>query len=152
MITKGLMKNHRCQRSSMDWIMPMSVLLIVCKEKHLISECGHCIHFIFITHTIYVYTFILLFLHVLKSAGNFNEQLVPFIISLFLYSTFVSVKGACYLGWAWLFFRSYYFIVYGWGIPFLFLSTIPAYCCIWGMLFGTVWELSKSHSGNILPK
>ena len=107
MITKGLMKNHRCQRSSMDWIMPMSVPLIVCKYNILISDFDHCTNFIFINSH-----YVCIHIHVLQSAGNFNQQLLPFIISLFLYSTFVSLKGPCYFGWAWLFFRSYYLFIW----------------------------------------
>ncbi|KAL7540839.1 hypothetical protein ACHAXR_011012 [Thalassiosira sp. AJA248-18] len=78
-----------------------------------------------------------------RCAGNFNEQLAPFLLGLYLYATFVSVKGAATYGWAWLFFRSYYLYVFKRGVPSLFLSTIPAYCCVWAMIGGTVYDVSS---------
>ena len=78
-----------------------------------------------------------------RTAGNLFEQLIPFIVSLYLYATFVSVSGAAKYGWAWVFFRSYYGLAYKRPFPTLFLSTIPAYICVWGMVGGTVYTLSK---------
>lgn len=77
-----------------------------------------------------------------NSVGNFHEQVIPFLVSLYLHATFVSVKGACTCGWAWIFFRSYYGYVYKKGVPILFLSTIPAYCCVWYMIGGTIYGVS----------
>lgn len=79
-----------------------------------------------------------------RCAGNFNEQMTPFLISLYMYATFVSVNGAVKIGWAWLFFRSYYLFVFKKGGFVLFLSTMPAYCCVWGMIGGTIYEVSRS--------
>eukprot|EP00571_Detonula_confervacea_P015703 CAMPEP_0172297344 /NCGR_PEP_ID=MMETSP1058-20130122/406_1 /TAXON_ID=83371 /ORGANISM="Detonula confervacea, Strain CCMP 353" /LENGTH=187 /DNA_ID=CAMNT_0013006487 /DNA_START=55 /DNA_END=618 /DNA_ORIENTATION=+ len=78
-----------------------------------------------------------------RLAGNFSEQIIPFLLSLHLYATFVSVRGAVLFGWAWLFFRSYYGWAFKRGVPVLFLSTIPAYCCVWGMIGGTIYEVSR---------
>ncbi|KAL3759175.1 hypothetical protein ACHAWU_001193 [Discostella pseudostelligera] len=77
-----------------------------------------------------------------RLVGNFHEQVIPFLVSLYLHATFVSVKGACTCGWAWIFFRSYYGYVYKKGVPILFLSTIPAYCCVWYMIGGTIYGVS----------
>mmetsp|Transcript_21530 Transcript_21530/g.49357 ORF Transcript_21530/g.49357 Transcript_21530/m.49357 type:complete len:193 (-) Transcript_21530:107-685(-) len=77
-----------------------------------------------------------------RTVGNYNEQLVPFLIGMYLYASFVSVKGAAQYGWAWLLFRSYY----EWGyrrVPALFLSTIPAYGCVLALIGGTVREVSS---------
>ncbi|KAL7538354.1 hypothetical protein ACHAXR_009241 [Thalassiosira sp. AJA248-18] len=39
-------------------------------------------------------------------------------------------------GWTWLFYRSHYLQVFKKVVPTLFLSTIPAYCCVWAMIGG----------------
>ncbi|EJK45114.1 hypothetical protein THAOC_36293 [Thalassiosira oceanica] len=81
-------------------------------------------------------------LAVTRTVGNYNEQLAPFLIGMYLYASFVSVKGAAQYGWAWLLFRSYY----EWGyrrVPALFLSTIPAYGCVLALIGGTVREVSS---------
>eukprot|EP00956_Cyclotella_meneghiniana_P009563 scaffold13204_cov66-Cyclotella_meneghiniana.AAC.2 len=77
-----------------------------------------------------------------RLAGNYNEQLLPFLISLYMYATYASVRGAVHFGWAWLFFRCYYGQAYRRGVM-LFLSTLPAYCCIWGMICGTLYEVTR---------
>ena len=78
-----------------------------------------------------------------RTALNYLEQLIPFLAAVYLYSTFVSVSGAVKFGWAWLFFRSYYGWAFKMPFPGLFLSTMPAYGCVWGMIGMTVYTVSK---------
>eukprot|EP01082_Thalassiosira_pseudonana_P014791 g13351.t1 g13351 contig8:465505-467258(+) len=78
-----------------------------------------------------------------RSAGNYGEQLIPFLVSLYLYSTFMSVDGAIKCGWSWLVFRSYYSWAFKIPFPGVFLSTMPAYFCIWWMIGGTVYAIAK---------
>eukprot|EP00980_Cylindrotheca_fusiformis_P008582 scaffold1823_cov108-Cylindrotheca_fusiformis.AAC.3 len=73
-----------------------------------------------------------------RTVGNLMEQMIPFLLSLFGYATFVSAGGAAKIGWLWIFFRSYYIFVFKKGI-LLFSSTMPAYCCIWFMLGRAVY-------------
>ena len=68
-----------------------------------------------------------------RCVGNYLEQLVPFLLSLFGHALFVSANQAAAIGWAWVFFRSYYGFVFGRPFPALFTSTIPAYLCVWWM-------------------
>lgn len=77
-----------------------------------------------------------------RAAGNFMEQMIPFLVALFGYATFVSVAGAVQHGWAWLFFRSYYLTVFKMPFPTLFLSTLPAYACIFSMIATTTYVLA----------
>jgi hypothetical protein len=78
-----------------------------------------------------------------RCAGNYGEQLIPFLISLYLHSLFVSVEVATKCGWCWLMFRSYYSWAFKMPFPGLFLSTMPAYFCIWWMIGSTVVAISK---------
>ncbi|KAL3932605.1 MAG: hypothetical protein SGBAC_010776 [Bacillariaceae sp.] len=73
-----------------------------------------------------------------RFVGNLQEQLVPFLVSLYAYATYVDAGGAAQIGWAWLFFRSYYPFAYT-RFPLLFASTIPAYGCVWFMLLRAVY-------------
>jgi hypothetical protein len=74
-----------------------------------------------------------------RCAGNLLEQMVPFLVSMFAYATFVSAGDAAKIGWTWFLFRSYYIYAYN-RFPFLFASTIPAYVCVWYMLGRAVYE------------
>lgn len=78
-----------------------------------------------------------------RCAGNLLEQMTPFLGSIFAYATFVSSGDAAKIGWIWIFFRSYYPYAYN-RYPFLFASTIPAYCCVWFMLGKSVFEAASS--------
>lgn len=69
-----------------------------------------------------------------RSAGNLLEQLIPFLVALFSYATFVNLHEAVIFGWMWVFFRSYYGLVFMKPFPTLFLSTLPAYFCVWYMI------------------
>jgi hypothetical protein len=73
-----------------------------------------------------------------RCSGNFLEQLLPFFFSIFGYATYISVEGAAKFGWWWLFFRSYYLVVFKMSSPAIFLSTLPAYSCIWFMMGSAV--------------
>lgn len=77
-----------------------------------------------------------------RTVVNYSEQIVPFLVSLYLCSTFVSVGKTAKYGWMWLFFRSYYPWVFQKPFPALFLSTLPAYACVWMMLGMTVASIS----------
>jgi uncharacterized MAPEG superfamily protein len=77
-----------------------------------------------------------------RTAGNFMEQLLPFLIILFGHAAVVDANRAAVCGWIWLIFRSFYPIVYNMPFPALFLSTLPSYSIIWWMLFETVREIA----------
>jgi hypothetical protein len=77
-----------------------------------------------------------------RSAGNYQEQLIPFLISLYIYATFVDVASAAKIGWGWIAFRSYYNIVFKLPFPALLFSTLPAYTCIWYMLGYTIYFIA----------
>ena len=83
-----------------------------------------------------------------RCAGNFLEQLVPFLVSVWCYATFVSATGAAKYGWLWLFFRSYYLLVFKKPFPALFLSTLPAYTCIWYMMGSAVYAVATNSLTN----
>jgi len=70
-----------------------------------------------------------------RTVGNYLEQLPPFLVSLWLYAFYVSAPGAESVGYAWLAARALYPFVFSKGVPYLFLSTFPAYGFIWYMLF-----------------
>ena len=74
-----------------------------------------------------------------RLSGNYMEQLLPFLISMYSFATFVSAGNAAKIGWLWLCFRSYYYPAYKRG-PLLFACTMPAYACIWGMLGVSVYK------------
>lgn len=79
-----------------------------------------------------------------RTVVNYSEQIIPFLVSLFLYATFVNVKRASKYGWMWLFFRSYYPWAFQKPFPALFLSTLPAYTCVWTMLGMTLLYISRT--------
>ena len=68
-----------------------------------------------------------------RCAGNYLEQLLPFLLSLYGHALFVSASRAAMFGWAWVFFRSYYGLAFSRPFPALLASTMPAYCCVWWM-------------------
>ena len=80
-----------------------------------------------------------------RCAGNFLEQLIPFIVALYAHATFVSVTGAVIHGWVWIFFRSYYLLVFQKPFPWIFSSTLPAYTCIWSMLASTAYTIASKN-------
>ncbi|KAL3932601.1 MAG: hypothetical protein SGBAC_010771 [Bacillariaceae sp.] len=78
-----------------------------------------------------------------RCAGNLLEQLIPFFLSVFAYATFVDAGGAARIGWAWFFFRSYYYFVFR-RFPLLFASTLPAYCCVWYMMGISIYSVATA--------
>ncbi|KAL3805878.1 hypothetical protein HJC23_007839 [Cyclotella cryptica] len=78
-----------------------------------------------------------------RTVANYSEQIVPFLVSLFLCATFASVGKASKYGWMWVFFRSYYPVVFQKPFPSLFLSTMPAYVCVWKMLAEVVLAVAR---------
>jgi hypothetical protein len=72
--------------------------------------------------------------------GNLHEQSTPFLASLWVYAVFNDVTEAAYMGWACLFFRFLYPIIWAWkgsfknAVPLIFISTLPMYSInIWMM-------------------
>ena len=78
-----------------------------------------------------------------RTLGNFWEQLVPFLVSLLGYALFVDANRAAVLGWAWLFFRSYYPFLFALPFPGVLASTVPAYWCVWWMVGATVLAAAR---------
>lgn len=75
-----------------------------------------------------------------RAAGNTLEQMIPFLVSLYGYATFVDATRAAKIGWAWIAFRSYYAIVFKRGF-LLFSCTLPGYICIWYMMVMSLKEI-----------
>jgi len=64
---------------------------------------------------------------------------------MYSYATFVDAGGAARIGWAWVFFRSYYSHVWKQGLPlFLLASTVPAYSCVWYMMGVAIYSAATS--------
>lgn len=64
-----------------------------------------------------------------RTTGNTLEQMVPFLVSLWLYATYVDVGGAASLGWVYIAARACYgplWAVYGEFTVLVELSTSPA--------------------------
>jgi len=78
-----------------------------------------------------------------RTVANYSEQIVPFLVSLFLCASFASVGKAAKYGWMWLFFRSYYPFAFQKPFPALFMSTLPAYMCVWKMLGDAVLAVAR---------
>ena len=78
-----------------------------------------------------------------RIAGNFMEQFPPFLLGLYGHTIFVDANRAAAVGWLWVAFRCYY--PFGFGrdrsSPMIFVSTIPAYCCVWYLVIATVCTL-----------
>ena len=65
-----------------------------------------------------------------RTVGNLMEQSLLFLPALWLHAVLVTPEGAVFWGWRWLAARSIYPVAFYCGIPWLFLSTIPAYVCL----------------------
>jgi uncharacterized MAPEG superfamily protein len=78
-----------------------------------------------------------------RYAMNLLEQLPAFFLSLLGYTAYVSSSNGAKIGWVWFFFRSIYPYCYK-RFPLLFLSTIPAYACVWYMMIRTIYEVTVS--------
>jgi len=65
-----------------------------------------------------------------RTVGNYLEQSLAFLVSLWLHAAFVSPANAAAFGWAWVGFRFIYPWVFRLKFPGVFLSTVPAYLCI----------------------
>ena len=73
-----------------------------------------------------------------RTTGNMVEQSVPFLFVLVLHAMLVDSGTAAQLGWWWLLFRAPYPVAYAWGIPYLFISTLPGYA----LLAALAWPLA----------
>jgi hypothetical protein len=69
-----------------------------------------------------------------RTVGNFLEQSPAFLVSLWLHSAFVSPVNASAFGWTWLGFRAVYPWAYRLRFPGVFISTMPAYGCVFYLL------------------
>mmetsp|Transcript_25223 Transcript_25223/g.42257 ORF Transcript_25223/g.42257 Transcript_25223/m.42257 type:complete len:155 (+) Transcript_25223:131-595(+) len=68
-----------------------------------------------------------------RAVGNTLEQMLPFLVSLWLCAWLGDAELATTLGWYYVAFRVVYPACWWFGRPYLFLSTIPNYLCIWYM-------------------
>lgn len=80
-----------------------------------------------------------------RCAGNLLEQLVPFLVSMYAYATYVNAQEAARIGWAWFAFRSLYLPAYH-RFPWIFASTVPAYACVWYMMGRTVYVVATTQA------
>lgn len=79
-----------------------------------------------------------------RAVINTQEQMVPFLASLWLHAVFVSPQNAAYLGAAYVVLRSIYPILLGRRLSRtqskrVFLVTGPAYCIVFYLLAGSVY-------------
>lgn len=70
-----------------------------------------------------------------RSVGNTMEQAFPFLVSFWMCAVFVDVNEAAYWGWCYLASRAIYPIGFRLGLPFLLLSTLPGYACIFRLMW-----------------
>ena len=79
---------------------------------------------------------------------NTQEQMVPFIVALWLYAVFVSPVHATWAGAAYIALRSFYPLLMGKRVSKIqpkrvYLVTLPCYCIIFYMLGATVWSVLR---------
>lgn len=63
--------------------------------------------------------------------GNTLEQLVPFLVSLWLYALTVGPHSTRWTGCIYLVARALYPWAFWRGSPAILLSTVPGYCVVW---------------------
>lgn len=79
-----------------------------------------------------------------RITGNTLEQMVPFLLSQWLYAAYVDAAGAATLGWLYVFFRALYgplWAVYGEFTVLVELSTNPAYSVIYLLVAGVALKV-----------
>lgn len=69
-----------------------------------------------------------------RTVGNYLEQSPIFLVSLWLTAVFVDAGVASTCGWIWIASRVFYPFGFSKGIPYLFMSTFPAYGAVWYMM------------------
>lgn len=69
-----------------------------------------------------------------RTVGNCLEQMIPFLLSFWLYSIFISIENGKFYGLIYIFTRAYYPFVFKLGGIWVLLSTLPNYICIWTMI------------------
>jgi len=77
-----------------------------------------------------------------RVTGNTLEQMVPFLVSLWLHAWLVDSLEAEWCGWMYILLRVMYAIVFwskGYSMHILLVTT-PAYFLIWYMLVGGIWK------------
>ncbi len=87
-----------------------------------------------------------------RVVGNTHEQMVPFLVSLWLYAIFVSPTRATWLGVAYLALRASYPLLLGSRVSKtqsrrVALATFPSYAIVFTMLGGAVWAAIR---GDVL--
>lgn len=65
-----------------------------------------------------------------RTVGNTMEQMMPFLVSLWLHAAFVDVDHAASLGWYYILSRLLYPFLFLQPFPFILISTIPGYAII----------------------
>lgn len=70
-----------------------------------------------------------------RTVGNTMEQAFPFLMGLWLHAAFVSPSSAASVGYIYVITRSYYPFAFYLGLPYLLLSTVPGYACIFYLFF-----------------
>lgn len=73
-----------------------------------------------------------------RAVGNYLEQTPPFLVALWLHAAFVSPHRAACAGWTWIAARAVYPWVYRLPFPGVFVSTMPAYACVFYLGFEVV--------------
>lgn len=72
---------------------------------------------------------------------NLVEQALPLMVSVWMYGLFVDAAKAATLIYWYMVFRALYPIVFKYGPPLLFLSTVPGYCIIFYAFAGAMRAL-----------
>ena len=70
-----------------------------------------------------------------RSVGNTMEQAFPFLTAMWLHAFFVSPQSAAAVAWVYIATRSYYPIVFYFGLPWILFSTLPGYACIFYLFY-----------------
>jgi len=79
-----------------------------------------------------------------RTVGNTLEQMMPFLVGLWLHALFVSVEDAAFWGWLYLLSRSLYPWLFPYGVPAILISTIAGYAVIIILLYPVFVETMKS--------
>lgn len=71
-----------------------------------------------------------------RTVGNFVEYAYAFVSLLWIHAIFVNSQQSLTIALIYTFVRSYYPIVFWYGMPYLFLSTLPSYFILSYMMYG----------------
>jgi len=76
-----------------------------------------------------------------RTVGNTMEQMIPFLLGLWLHALFVSVDGAAKLGWYYIMSRLLYPVMFLQPFPAILVSTLPGYAIIFLLLWPVYSQL-----------